>query len=257
MKIKKNKYILYGPFIGEFLWELYYFIPHFIYDRKKRPKDGFIVITREENFDLYGVYADVLCKLNLQGDSDFKKEHFTIHGLPADTYDKICDDYIKALNKKYNIVETKNPKVHAWYNDIKWQFPRSETDYNFIPRKENRLIVNGCLRVNDQVIFNETEASYLGYRNIRKEHIDALIEKDKNVTFYGLIVEFLKVCKFYIGPFDSNICRLALLLGVPVITNDINVNPLELKLINPLDVEIIKTPDYREGVRIYENHIRS
>jgi len=255
MKRKKSKYILYGPFIGEFLWELYYFIPHFIYDRKKRPNEGFIVITREENFDLYGIHADVLCKMKLQDDTDFRKEHFTIHGLPANTYDKICEDYAKALKKKYKIEEIKIPKVHSWYNEIKWQFPRDQVNYGFIPRKENRLIVNGCLRVNDQVIFNETEASYLDYRNIRIEHVHALIEKDKGVTFYGLVIEFLKVCKFYIGSFDSKICRLALLLGIPVITNDVNVDPFELKIINPLGVEIIETPDYREGVEIYENHI--
>ena len=252
---KNKKSIVYGPFIGEFLWELYYFVPHFIYKRKRNNTHKHIVITRDDRFDLYGTYADVLCPMRFGNDDQLKKDKFSIENLNEYSFDKIKEEYLKQLSKKYEIEKVVFPKIRGWYKEIKWQFPRDETDYEFHPRKENRLYVNACLKIDDELIFNETDELFSNYRNIRIDHIKQLMEKDNKLSYYGLIIEFLKHCHFYIGPFESEISRIAMLLGVPVITEEIDMDHCDIKTIDPINSVLIEE-EYFKGVEIYETDIR-
>jgi hypothetical protein len=59
----KKDAVLMGPFVGEFYWEAGRFAPMLPAMRARQYKKRdvkYIVLTREERFDLYGKYADIL-----------------------------------------------------------------------------------------------------------------------------------------------------------------------------------------------------
>jgi hypothetical protein len=252
----KNKAIIFGPFIGEILWELYYFVPHFIYRCLANKKDKkIIVITREDRFDLYGMYTDIFSPIRIEKDINIQKNHFSISGLSTSSFNKIKKDYIQHFEKTFIIDEVICPKISAWKKDIKWQFPRDETNYNFFPRKENKKSIQKLLNGRDRIIFNNTENIFVGYKNIRPKHIDDIVKDNKKVSFYGLLIEILRYCDFYIGDFNSEISRISMLMNVPVISENVYIKYPELKLINPLNSIIIEE-EYSKGITLYENNFR-
>jgi len=230
----KNKAILFGPFVGEFLWELYYFV------------------------DLYGKYADVISPLKIPQESDMRRSHFSIEGLPGSTFNRIKQDYLDHFEEKYFFDEMITPEVSAWKKDIKWQFPRDETSYEFLPRNGNVELITSIFKHRKNMILNNTERVFLNYRNIRLNHIKEIVDKTEgsNFSFYGVLIEILKECYFYIGPFDCEVARLAMLLKIPVITEKVSVDPIDLNLINPVNNVVIEE-EYFRGVKVYENNFRS
>ena len=235
------------------MWELYYFIPHFIYKCHNKKDRKIIVITREERFDLYGRYTDIFSPIRIDKDDEMKKIHFSIYGLSATAFNRIKKDYIVHFEKKFTIDEVICPKISAWKKDIKWQFPRDETDYNFLPRKENQTVVKNIFENKDKIIFNNTNVTFSGYINIRPEYIDKIIKNDKRVSFYGVLIEILRYCDFYIGNFNSEIARIAMLMKVPVISEKVCIKGPDLQLINPLNSLVIEE-EYSKGIKLYEDN---
>ena len=76
--------VLFGPFVGELYWEAGRFAPMLPYYReqyKNKKNVKFIVLTREDRFDLYGKYADILVPLRVPGDEEKKTpECFRLKG---------------------------------------------------------------------------------------------------------------------------------------------------------------------------------
>jgi hypothetical protein len=83
-----EKAVLLGPCVGEFFWELFRFAPLLPYYRTKiynKQDIKFIVLTREERFDLYGKLANILIPLNIP--NDYKKlwpNCYSLTGLSKD-----------------------------------------------------------------------------------------------------------------------------------------------------------------------------
>jgi len=53
----KNDAVLMGPFVGEMYWEAARFapmLPHMLRSKYKNRKIKYIILTREDRFDLYG-----------------------------------------------------------------------------------------------------------------------------------------------------------------------------------------------------------
>ena len=147
--MSKPNAILMGPFVGELYWEAGRFapiLPHMIKKEYRNKGIKYIILTREERFDLYGKYADVLVPLRIPG--DYKKRQpncFKLNGLKVTEYLKIAQDFHAKYTDKYNIIKQIYPNIkkNAFLN--KNQFPQKKMYNGFSPRQENYDIVNSYL----------------------------------------------------------------------------------------------------------------
>jgi hypothetical protein len=147
--MEKQDAVLMGPFVGEFYWECGRFAPMLPYLKKKKYKKRnikYVVLTREERFDLYGCYADVLIPLRIEGDyGKLKPNCFRLNGLDNKKYESIADKFRKKYESKYNIIEHLYPKIAKKTFMNKNQFHSSNMIFDFKPRKENFELVDNYL----------------------------------------------------------------------------------------------------------------
>lgn len=148
--MEKANAILFGPFVGEFYWECGRFAPllsNMVHKKYRHRNDiAYIVLTREERFDLYGMNADILVPLRIPGDYDtLFPDCYRLTGLGNDQYKDIVTKFYNHYKEKYKILE-------HWYPDIrkpaftnKAQFPINEMYFKFFPRKENYDLVDKYL----------------------------------------------------------------------------------------------------------------
>ena len=112
----KEDAVLIGPCVGEFFWELFRFSPMLSFYRQKKYKNKnvkFIILTREERFDLYGKYANILVPLQIPGDFVNKWGNcFRLMGLPGKSYHHIIKMFRKKYGKRYNIIEHIYPSIN-------------------------------------------------------------------------------------------------------------------------------------------------
>ena len=144
-----KKAILLGPVVGEFFWEFFRFapmIPHFR-TKQYRGKDiKYIVLTREERFDVYGRMANILVPLHIP--NDYKKmwpNCYRLMGLPMPKYLEIAKIFRKKYEKKYHIVNHLYPNKGDKYFCRKSQYPPSKMIYEWFPRKRNLELVDSYL----------------------------------------------------------------------------------------------------------------
>jgi len=144
--------VLFGPFVGEMYWEAGRFAPMLPFYkinkyRKQNPK--FIILTREERFDLYGRYADILVPLRIEGDyQKLQPECFRLIGYSKEQVDLQAKTFLKAYNKRFNILEHVYPNVAKGQFVNKNQFPIKNMLFKYKPRTENYDIVNEYLPKN-------------------------------------------------------------------------------------------------------------
>jgi len=144
----KPKAVLFGPFVGELYWECGRFAPILSYMVKHpSPKDKYknmkyIVLTREDRFDLYGTYADILVPLKVPNDYNGKVQPncFKLNGMKKGLYEEIIELFRKKYEKNYKIVRHIYPDIHRFAD--KNQFAKEKMRYLFSPRKENYNLVD-------------------------------------------------------------------------------------------------------------------
>jgi hypothetical protein len=130
---------------GELYWEFARFVPHFIWKRthqyKKRKDVDFIVMTKPENFDMYGKYASVLVPFKLKDDGKYKPNCFRLDGISQPQYKQIIDVFKSQFQDRYKILETITPDIskHQYVN--KNQFPKNKMDYTYQPRSGNKDVI--------------------------------------------------------------------------------------------------------------------
>ena len=138
-----------GPFVGELYWECGRFAPMLQYFKRKPFKGQdvkYIVLTREERFDLYGRGADILVPLRIPGDYEsFSPNCFKLNGLKLFEYKKIAEDFKQKYSKRYNIIKHVFPDVKKGCYVNKNQFPRSQMIYVYKPRQMNYTLVEEYL----------------------------------------------------------------------------------------------------------------
>ena len=146
--------VLFGPFVGEMYWEAGRFAPMLpFYKIKKyiKQKPKFIILTREERFDLYGRYADILVPLRIEGDYDKKMpECFRLIGCGPPEVEKQAKTFLNQYNKRFNVLEHIYPNVKKGSFVNKNQFPRKNMLFKYKPRVENYEIVNEYLPKNSK-----------------------------------------------------------------------------------------------------------
>ena len=144
--------VLFGPFVGEMYWEAGRFapmLPFYKIKKYRKQKPKFIILTREERFDLYGRYADVLVPLRINGDyKNLQPNCFRLNGYPLTEYDKLARSFAKKYKGQYKILEHIKPNVSKGAFVNKNQFPVGKMMFKYKPRVENYEIVNEFLPKN-------------------------------------------------------------------------------------------------------------
>jgi hypothetical protein len=110
-----QKAVLLGPFVGELYWEAGRFapmLPHMVMNQYKGTDVKFIVLTRQERFDLYGKFADILVPLRIEGDYSIKKpECFRLMGLKPDQYQDIAKKFKEQYASRFKIIRHVYPDI--------------------------------------------------------------------------------------------------------------------------------------------------
>ena len=259
---KKGEAYLFGPFAGELTWEFFRFAPYAIHLKKENPYAKIIVLTRQERFDLYGKYVDILVPLRIKDDKKYTQSAFGLLGYDINYYETISKFFIEKYNKEYNVIEHFYPNIRSWQRKIKWQFPRIEMDYDFEVRKRNDEIVDSIVGNYVNMVFVDKGYKYRtnNYLTIQYEDfITSVIEQVDNIksTFLGCLISLLKRVEFTVGNLESYSSHLSILLKTPLISIDEKLMDDGIHLLNPLNTPIVKCSDVEEGVNCYENNFRS
>jgi|WetSurSiteA1Bulk_404760.scaffolds.fasta_scaffold00522_8 hypothetical protein len=148
--MKTSNAILLGPCVGEFYWECGRFAPllsHMVHKKYRNRNDiTYIVLTREERFDLYGMNANILIPLRIPGDYEDKfPDCYRLNGLGFEQYKSIADKFYKHYKENYNIIQHIYPDIRKPAFTNKNQFNIKEMYYKYFPRKENYDLVNEYL----------------------------------------------------------------------------------------------------------------
>ena len=257
----KKYAFLFGPFIGSLGWEMYRFAPYAIYLKKKEPDVNLIVLTRPERFDLYGQYADVLVPLRIKGEENYQQKCFKIYEFPQRTYDSIKISFLDNYKDRYKIKDMFCPDIRNYKFRVKWQFPRSEMDYDFKPRLSNNKIVNNMKRTSTFV-----DLSWLKEQNSKEVVLKSLInskidftdyenlevELDKNSSLLGYVIEIIKRARVTVGNLNSPISHLSVLLKTKLLSLDDDMTRDDVHLLNPLNTEVIQYNGVLERLKTSE-----
>jgi len=145
----KPSAILMGPFVGEFYWEGGRFapmLPFMKFKEFKKQDHKYIILTREERFDLYGRYADILVPLRIEGDYvDKFPECFRLQNYSDKDYDKLATKFRSKYEEEFQIVKHLYPSVAKKRYLDKNQYLNSKMLFQFAPRQQNYDLVNSYL----------------------------------------------------------------------------------------------------------------
>lgn len=260
--MKKRKVTLVGPFVGELFWELFRFAPYVIGLKKSDLRKNFIVLSREERFDLYGQYASIFVPLRIKDDSKLTQECFRLKDLNIDLYKYLTKTFRDSFKERFEIEDHIYPDV-GWRYRLKWQFPREKMDYDFKPREENGKFVDRS--INDfkkLILVEEIKPEYIEYLNSKNYHvieiksIESFLQKNclENVTFLGVAIELLKRCDFVVSKIDTILGKMSLLIKKPLIVIKEEIDMDSINLINPFRTKIISCRELEDGVEYYENN---
>ena len=144
-----QKAILIGPIVSEFFWEFFRIAPMLPYFRKKKYRNQdikYIILTREERFDLYGQYSSILVPLQIPG--DYKTMWPNCHrlmGLKQAEYARIAKIFNKKYSKRFQIIEHIYPNVSKAQYCNKQQYSNKTMVYEWHPRTRNIELVESYL----------------------------------------------------------------------------------------------------------------
>lgn len=130
---------------GEMFWEFGRFAPYFLWKRKKQYKNkniDFIVLTKPENFDIYGQNANILVPLRLKDQNKYKPNCFRLDNMTIEEYKNIISIFKSQFKNRYNILEVVYPDISKNQYSNKNQFPRDKTNYDYKPRIANKELLN-------------------------------------------------------------------------------------------------------------------
>jgi hypothetical protein len=147
---EKQRAVLMGPFVGELYWEAGRFapmLPHMKTSQFRGQKDiKYIILTREDRFDLYGKYADILVPLRVDGDYTTRKpECFRLIGLKPPEYVEIAKKFKAKYADKYKIIKHIYPDIKKPAFTNKNQFHKNLMIFSYKPRQENYDLVEQYL----------------------------------------------------------------------------------------------------------------
>jgi hypothetical protein len=110
-------------------------------------------LTREERFDLYGTFADVLVPLRISGDYDtLRPDCFTLRGLKSEDYTNLVDRFKEKYSKRFNIIKHVYPLLGRGKFDNKNQFARNSMLFEYSPRIENYKLIDSYIPTDKKII---------------------------------------------------------------------------------------------------------
>jgi hypothetical protein len=250
----KSNY-LFGPFIGETIYELNYFVGHAIYLRKQNPHNRIIVLTREKNFDLYGKYATTLHNLPLS--EDLEEYKFSCNNMRVNLLKDIFGKF-KNRYKGMRIHGHFYPEVAPRLSNIKWFYPREEIDFDFKPRSENIRIAKEISSNFGKVIissFHDSMENYNNYYIIPASYVLKSLNFNniKDATRLGVLIELMRISEYIFSDIDDIVGRLAMLITKPLITKRDVLDVQYLSPINPYGSVVIGCNTLEEGIKHLED----
>lgn len=199
----KDDAILMGPCISEFYWEAGRFAPLLPYMRRsnqkiqKHPK--FIVLTREERFDLYGRFADILVPLRIEGDyAKYSPNCYKLNEYPNDQYERIASDFVKKYEERFHILDHLYPKIDGKHFLNKHQFPVSRMIFAYAPRPENYTLVDSYIPKDKPIVVLSPR-----YRN---NDLDPASVKRRNWPYWQDLYKRIRSNPFLTDNFNFVIC---------------------------------------------------
>ena len=263
----KEKAMLFGPFIGEEKWEIFYFAPMVNHVSSHIRNHKIIVFTRPHMFDFYGQRADIFVPLNIKETDGMFQTAFTIDGYPRYLYNDLVKKVYHKYKKKYNVVGHYYPQINPRnYNDEK-QFEKREKLYDMISRmsmkylSENFVDINSPLNILDVTWIDNNKLKdnlLTKFLKDQKDNILVLDKDDENgyfynienrddpitinkynteVSFYGIVSILIKVSNTILTDISSTISYISLICKKPILTYF--EHPEEcIKEINPHNIEV-------------------
>ena len=187
--------ILLGPFVGEMYWEAGRFAPMLPFFKNKqyvKQKPKFIILTREERFDLYGKYADILVPLRIDGDYEkLQPECFRLIGYSKNEVDHQAKVFFKTYKKRFNILNHFYPNVDRGQFVNKNQFLQRNMIFKYRPRAENYEIVNEYLPKNKKpyvIIASRFRKGFKRNWNHWLEFYDVLFKDQELMNSFNFIL---------------------------------------------------------------------
>ena len=191
---EKEDAVLLGPCVGELYWEGARFapmLPYMIRNQYKNKLVKYIVLTREDRFDLYGKFADILVPLRIEGDYTEKKpECFRLIGLDNEKYQEIAMSFKEQYSQRFNIIKHLYPDIKKPAFVNKNQFPPKLMTYMYKPRQENYDLVNQYLPSDKPIIVLGSRYRNGFKRNWSKwqEFYDILFKQTDLMSEYNFII---------------------------------------------------------------------
>ena len=136
-------------------------------------------------------------------------------------------------------------------------------DYDFQPRSDNNKLIQFLIDTTNNVFVTSNDSDIRHGLHRRKYNplmyhwlVDVVSDSKSNLktSFVGCVILYLKECKFVVGNIKNPICKLALLLKIPVISINETMNYDSIHLLNPFNIPVINCNNIEEGVEIYENN---
>ena len=141
------KNVVLSMCLGELWWEFANFAPHIIWKRKVQYKNrddvDFIVMSRPDRFDIYGLYPNIFVPLKIDGDGEkYRANGFRLDGLPEEKYHMLATYFREQYARRYANVEIVYPNVGYKHQHVnRHQFPQDMMLYSYSPRAENKKLV--------------------------------------------------------------------------------------------------------------------
>ena len=280
----KEKAILVGPCLGEFYWEAARFASHIIWKRKVQYPDKdikFIVLTRNDRYDLYGLHVDKIFEFTLTDEDSYIQNGYRLDGFPPQQYDLVTGHF-KSICREYDIIEHIYPDISKSQFCNKDQFSKKQMSYDFYPRFENGKRVAEYLGERNQLVVLAPRFRKKMERNwpywqqlydlIRKSDIwteytfiicgnknsyvpdykDRFLDINKipidnKVSLSGFLIEILKNSILTVGS-QSAIPNLSLLLGTEVLEWG-HQEQFHTVDYNPFNTPITFLPDFKYDVK--------
>ena len=244
---------LFGPFVGETTYELNYFVGHAIYLRKRDLRNRIIVLTRKENFDLYGRYATTMVPLPI--DPSMKPKGFSCKKLSVSSYEELVRRFKMKYSKELKIHGHFYPRLATFLRDLKWYYPRNEIDFDFKTRSINSKIAKEFIKRNSIISEYHSDFTKVGGKYVYPLQY---ILKDINIegipfsSRLGILIEAIRLVKYVHADIDSITGRLTMLLKKPLITKRDFIDAKKLNPINPYGSIVIGCTDLLDGIKYLE-----
>lgn len=183
---EKYDEIVFGPFIGEFGWEIMRWAGFArYYKRKYYNKKRIIVSTRSSREDLYYGCIKYIELFNIEGDYDkYKPNCYNCENLPEEMYSNL----VEQLRDKYPNAYIFDPRVYKCAKDI---FDFNLMDFNFTPKIVNSTIIDRIIEKSPgriPIVIAPRDRKDITYRNWGSSRWKTLFDMIGNSEKYLVFV---------------------------------------------------------------------